>query len=337
MKRANKIISVAALVAVIAAGVSGCGGGSSSSGSRSAAPPATAKAGAGPASTPSRPTSSTTPQRPKMLLDTIEPQSGTTVGVAMPISVTFSKAVAVPARADIEKHLKLTTSTPVTGAWHWFGSERVDFRPKAYWPTGTKVTLDAELAGVGDGNGRYGVRSYLHSFTVGPDDEVHVYADQHLMKVYRDGSVTKTFPIDAGSAKYPSWTGTMAVMGKAREVLMDSCSVHIACSKSDPNYYHANYPFAVELTSSGTYVHYSDGDPQPGHSAGSHGCVHLSMANAQWFYAFARQGDPVTITGSASPAASADNGYADYDVTDWSSWISPKASGLGQLTTPTTT
>lgn len=107
--------------------------------------------------------------------------------------------------------------------------------------------------------------------------------------------------------------------------------------ESDPDYYHDYYPFAVELTTSGTYVHYSDGDPQPGHSAGSHGCVHLSMANAQWFYAFARQGDPVTITGSASPAAPADNGYADYDVTDWSTWISPNASGLGQLTTPTTT
>lgn len=328
---------MAALVAAIAVGVGGCGGNSPSAGSGSAAHPATSKAGTGPAPTPSQPTSSPTPQRPKMLLDTIEPQSGTTVGVAMPISVTFSKAVAVSARADIEKHLKLATSTPVTGAWHWFSSQRVDFRPKAYWPTGTKVTLDAEFTGVGDGNGRYGVRSYVHSFTVGSDDEVHVYADRHLMKVYRNGALTKTFPIDAGSAKYPSWTGTMAVIGKAREVLMDSCSVHIACDKSDPNYYHGNYPFAVELTTSGTYVHYSDGDPQPGHGAGSHGCVHLSMANAQWFYAFARQGDPVTITGSASPPAAADNGYADYDVTNWSTWTSPTTSALGQLTTPTTT
>jgi lipoprotein-anchoring transpeptidase ErfK/SrfK len=327
---------VVAVVAAMAAGVSACGGGSDSSGGRAADQLATEKAGVAPAPKSSQPKSSPTPQRPKMLLNTIAPPTGTTVGVAMPISVNFSKPVASSARADIEKHLKLTTSVPVTGAWHWFSSQRVDFRPKAYWPSGTKVTLDAQLTGVGDGNGRYGVHSYVHSFTVGSDDEVHVYADQHLMKVYRDGAVIKTFPIDAGSAKYPSWTGTMAVMGKAREVLMDSCSVHIACDKSDPDYYHADYPYAVELTTSGTYVHYSDGDPQPGNSAGSHGCVHLSMANAQWFYAFARQGDPVTITGSASPAAPADNGYSDYDVTSWSSWTSPTASGLGQLTTPTT-
>ncbi|MFC1418128.1 L,D-transpeptidase [Streptacidiphilus cavernicola] len=271
-----------------------------------------------------------------MLLDSIAPQSGSTVGVAMPISVVFSKPVAASARAEIEKHLKLTTSVPITGAWHWFSSSRVDFRPKSYWPTGTKVTLDAQLTAVADGNGRYGVHSYLHTFTIGADDEAHVYADRHLMKIYRNGTLVKTFPIDAGSAAYPSWSGTMAVIDKSREVLMDSCSVHIACSKSDPNYYHAYYPLAVHLTASGTYVHYSDGDPQPGHSAGSHGCIHLSMTNAQWFYDFAREGDPVTITGTPRQAAPAYNGYADYNISDWTTWTSPTSSGLGQITTTVT-
>ncbi|MBY8887102.1 L,D-transpeptidase [Streptomyces sp. PTM05] len=322
----SKGIGVAALVGAMALGMSGCGGNSSDSKSGAAGASTTAKA-SGSASP------SSTPQRPQMLLNTIEPQNGTTVGVAMPISVTFSKPVAASARADIEKHLKLTTSTPVTGAWHWFDSTRVDFRPKAYWPAGTKVTLNAQLTGVGDGNGRYGVHSYVHSFTIGKDDEVHVYADQHLMKVSENGTVVKTFPIDAGSPQYPSWNGTMAVIGKAREVLMDSCSVHIACSKSDPNYYHGDYPFAVQLTTSGTYVHYSDGDPEPGHGTGSHGCVHLSKPNAEWFFDFANEGDPVTISGSTSSAAKPNNGYADYDVTNWSDWIAPSSSGTGQFTT----
>lgn len=332
------------LLGAMALGLSGCGGHTSphaagsptaaaGGGSSSASAPV---AGGSSSASPGTASASATPQRPQMLLDTIEPETGTTVGVAMPVSVVFSKPVAASARADIEKHLRLTTSVPVTGAWHWFSDRRVDFRPKAYWPTGTKVTLDADLAGVADGNGRYGVHSYVHTFTIGSDDEAHVYADQHLMKVSHNGTVVKTFPIDAGSATYPSWTGTMAVMDKAKEVLMDSCSVHIACSKSDPNYYHGEYPLAVHLTASGTYVHYSDGDPVPGHSTGSHGCVHLSMANAQWFYDFVRQGDPVTITGSPREAAPPDNGYADYDITDWSTWTAPGASGLGQFTTATT-
>lgn len=305
MKQSHKVLSAVALLGTIAMGLCGCGGdtspnatgapASTTSGSLSATP---GHAGSGSTSpTSSQAARSAAPQRPQMLLDTIEPETGTTVGVAMPISVVFSKPVAASARGDVEKHLQLTTSVPVTGAWHWFGSRRVDFRPEAYWLQGTKVTLDAKLAGVADGNGRYGAHSYVHSFTVGSDDEVHVYANQHVMKVSRNGAVVKTFPIDAGRAAYPSWTGTMAVMGKAREVLMDSCSVHIACDKNDPNYYHANYPLAVQLTVSGTYVHYSDGDPQPGNS-GSHGCIHLSWADARWFYGFVRQGDPVTITGS---------------------------------------
>ncbi|MFC1431514.1 Ig-like domain-containing protein [Streptacidiphilus sp. N1-3] len=331
MERAEKAIAAAALAGALALTLSGCGG----SGTPSAAGSPAGGASAGSASASARPSDSPTPKGPAMLLDTIEPQSGTTVGVAMPISVVFSKPVAASARAAVEKHLRLTTSVPLTGAWHWFSDRRVDFRPKAYWPSGTKVTLDADMTGVADGNGRYGVHSYVHTFTIGSDDEVHVYANQHLMKVYHDGSVVKTFPIDAGSPTFPSWNGTMAVIGKAREVLMDSCSVHIACNKSDPNYYHGDYPLAVQLTVSGTYIHFSDGDPYPGHSAGSHGCVHLSKANATWYYDFARQGDPVTISGSTSPAAAPDNGYADYDVTDWNTWIAPGASALGQLTTPT--
>ncbi len=55
-----------------------------------------------------------------MLLDTIAPADGTTVGVAMPISVIFTNPVKASARAQIEKHMKITTSVPVTGAWHWF-------------------------------------------------------------------------------------------------------------------------------------------------------------------------------------------------------------------------
>ena len=85
----------------------------------------------------------------------------------------------------------------------------------------------------------------------------------------------------------------------------------------------------------GRGIHFSDGDPYPGHSSGSHGCVHLSMANAKWFYAFVRQGGPVTISGSPRAVAPPDNGYADYDLKDWNAWTAPSASGTGPFTTTT--
>jgi lipoprotein-anchoring transpeptidase ErfK/SrfK len=265
-----------------------------------------------------------------MLLDTITPQTGSTVGVAMPISVVFSNPVATSARAGIEKAMKISTSVPVTGAWHWFSSTRVDFRPQAYWKPGTKVDVDAELTGVANGDGRYGVHDYHHSFTIGADDEAKVSVTGHSMKVMHNGAVVKTFPIDAGSPDWPSWDGTMAVIDKQSKVRMTSCSVGISCDKSSPNYYDLTLPWDVHLTTSGTYVHFSTGDPYPGHSYGSHGCVHLSLADAKWFYSFVRQGDPITITGSPRGKAAGDNGYADYNLT-WSQWLAK--SGAGQTST----
>jgi lipoprotein-anchoring transpeptidase ErfK/SrfK len=267
---------------------------------------------------------------PAMLLNSITPASGATVGVAMPISVVFTDPVAPSARAAIERHMKVTTSVPVTGAWHWFSDTRVDWRPKGFWPAGTKVTLDAELTGVGDGHGRHGVHPYRRTFTIGADFETTISVPGHTMKVTHNGSVVRTMPIDAGSPTYPSWDGTMAVIEKQRWVRMTSCSVHITCNKHSPNYYDIVLPWDVRITWSGTFLHYSSGDPQPGHSYGSHGCVHLSYANARWFYHLSKQGDPVTITGSPRGKAAGDNGYAGYDLS-WREWLA--GSGMKQFRT----
>ena len=110
-----------------------------------------------------------------MLLEGIAPLSHTTVGVAMPISITFTDPVKVKARKRVEQHIKLTTSVPVSGAWHWFGYQRVDFRPKTYWKPGTKVSMVASFNHVGDGYGRYGTHSYTRHFKVGADVRTHVY------------------------------------------------------------------------------------------------------------------------------------------------------------------
>ena len=199
-----------------------------------------------------------------MLLETITPQTGTTVGVAMPISVVFTNPVAAKARATVEKHMKVSASQPVAGAWHWFGDKRADWRPKTYWPSGTKVKIDADMKGVSNGNGRYGVHGYTHTFTVGDDVRADVSVTGHTMKVTRNGKAVRTLSINAGSAEYPTWNGTMAVIDKQEKVHMTSCSVGISCDKGSPNYYDLTLPWDVHLTQSGTYVHYSTGDPNSG-------------------------------------------------------------------------
>ncbi|MCW2872570.1 L,D-transpeptidase [Actinacidiphila oryziradicis] len=329
MGRIKSNIGVALLVGAILASASACGGNASASAAKSSSQAGT---GSNSGSSASASPSPARPSGPPMLLNTITPLTGASVGVAMPISVVFTNPVASSARATIERHLKLSTSAPVNGAWHWFSSTRVDWRPEKHWPSGTKVTLNAALDGVSDGNGRYGTHSYQHSFTVGADVEATVSVPGHSMKVYRDGSLVRTMPIDAGSPSFPSWDGTMAVIDKQSEVRMTSCSVGITCDKSNPNFYDLTLPWDVHLTNSGTYIHYSTGDPYPGHSYGSHGCVHLSLSDAKWFYNYVKQGDPVTITGSPRGKAAGDNGYADFNLS-WSQWLADSAAG--QQTTGT--
>jgi lipoprotein-anchoring transpeptidase ErfK/SrfK len=243
----------------------------------------------------------------------------------MPISIVFSHPVATSARAAVETALKVTTAPATTGSWHWYtGGQRVDWRPQNFWASGTKVTVDAALNNVGDGNGRYGTHDYTHSFTIGADVETKVSVPGHTMTVTRNGAVVRTMAIDAGSATFPSWDGTMAVIDKSAEVHMTSCSVGISCDKNSPNFYDLTLPWDVHLTDSGTYVHFSTGDPQPGHSEGTHGCVHLSLSNSQWFYNYVEQGDPVTITGSPRGNADPDNGYAAFNLS-WAQWTAGSA------------
>ena len=172
--------------------------------------------------------------------------------------------------------------------------------------------------------------SYQRQFTIGDDIRTHVYVKGHKTVVTKNGHVIRTMLSDAGNPEFPSWDGTMAVVNKERTSEMTSCSVHIACNPKDPNFYDITLPWDVRITNSGTFLHYSTGDPYPGHAYGSHGCVHLSYKDAEWYYNLSKQGDPVTITGSPRGKAAGDNGYADYDV-PWSEWLAD--SGMKQFTT----
>ncbi len=257
MGRRKGSIGIALVTGAVLVGASACGGGGSD------------KASGGDSKASDKPTvssspSPTKPAGPPMLLDTITPQTGTTVGVAMPISVIFTNPVSAKARATVEKHMKVSASQSVVGAWHWMGDKRADWRPKTYWPSGTTVKIDADMTGVSNGNGRYGVHNYTHTFKVGDDVRADVSVTNHTMKVTKNGQAVRTLSINAGSAQYPTWDGTMAVIDKQEKVHMTSCSVGISCDKGSPNYYDLTLPWDIHLTQSGTYVHYSTGDPNPG-------------------------------------------------------------------------
>lgn len=317
----RRVLVVATAGLLLAAGGCGLDSGSDSSDGAQAAPGGpSATSSTGPSATSSAPEPSPThtrpPAGPRVTLSSIAPYDGETVGVAMPISVVFASGVPDAQRKAVEQAMTVTSSTPVTGAWHWFSERRVDFRAKGFWKSGTDVTLTTH----------FGRATEKRTFTIGDDVRTHVYVRQHRTVVTKDGKVLRTMPSDAGSPDWPTWTGTMAVVNKEATVRMDSCSVHISCDKGSSNYYDLELPWDVRITWSGTFLHYSPADPQPGHANGSHGCVHLSYADAKWFYELSKPGDPVIVTGSARPKADADNGYAGFNLS-WADWVAGSATG----------
>src|SRR5262249_52985943 len=56
---------------------------------------------------------------------TIQPESGQTVGVGMPVIVSFNHSVTD--RAAVQRSLDVTATPAVTGAWHWMSSREVQW------------------------------------------------------------------------------------------------------------------------------------------------------------------------------------------------------------------
>lgn len=74
------------------------------------------------------------------------PEDGSTVGSGMSVSLNFNRPIADT--GAVEKAVKVTAEPAVEIAGHWFGNQRLDFRPEEYWAAGTKVTLSLRLRGV---------------------------------------------------------------------------------------------------------------------------------------------------------------------------------------------
>lgn len=78
----------------------------------------------------------------------VAPSEGATVGVGMPVTVTFNHPVTD--QAAVERTLQIHSDKPVTGAWHWTDQATVMFRTQNghYWPADQNITVTAHLAGV---------------------------------------------------------------------------------------------------------------------------------------------------------------------------------------------
>lgn len=239
------------------------------------------------------------------------PLNGETVGVAMPIQIYWNKAV--KDKAAVEKRLAVKTSVPVEGSWYWLDSKTVHYRPKTYWPSGTKVTVDIGIQGVNAGNDTWGAASRLIQFNIGKSVVTNVSVQKHIMVVRIDGKVARTIPVTAGKEGFTTRSGTKVIMEKFRVKRMDARTVGI--QPGDPEYYDIrDVQYAQRVTTSGEFVH---GAPWSAGSQGSanvsHGCVGMSLQDAAWYFQQTTRGDPVVVAGT-NRKMEMGNGWADWNL-----------------------
>jgi lipoprotein-anchoring transpeptidase ErfK/SrfK len=240
----------------------------------------------------------------------IGPLNGTTVGVGMPIRVYFDQPVTD--KAEVQKHLTVTSSTPTDGAWNWLSDSEVHFRPSTYWPADTDVTLSAALYGVDFGDGIWGEKDRTVSFHIGASHVSVADAAAHTLTVKNGGTVVQTYPMSAGSSANPTRNGAHVVLQSYRNITMDSSTFGLAVDA--PGGYRSDVEYAVRISNNGEFVHaapWSVG--QQGSSNVSHGCVNLSTDRAAWFFDFSQPGDVVEVVNSIGPTLS----RVDGDIYDW--------------------
>ncbi|OIJ67605.1 hypothetical protein WN71_012330 [Streptomyces mangrovisoli] len=261
-------------------------------------------------------------------IGTYAPDNGTTVGVGMPVSFTFDKAISD--RKAVQSHITVSSSSGQQVVGHWFGTQRLDFRPEQYWQAGSKVTVKIDLDGVQGASGAYGVQKKTVTFTVGRSQVSTVDADTQTMTVVRDGKTFKTIPVSTGSPEHTTYNGQMVISEKFEQTRMNSQTVGLG-----GEYDIADVPHAMRLTSSGTFIHgnywYNQSNPPFGQAGTSHGCVGLADTQggggatpAKWFYDNSLVGDVVIVKNSPDKTVTPDNGLNGWNM-PWNEWTAGSA------------
>ncbi|MFD3559284.1 Ig-like domain-containing protein [Streptomyces sp. NPDC058686] len=249
------------------------------------------------------------------------PEDGSKVGVGMPFSVHFTRGITHP--EDVEKAIEIKTEPSVPVEGHWFGNDRLDFRPEKYWAAGTEVTVKLNLDGVEGRPGVYGKQAKTVKFTVGRSQVSTVDAKTHMMTVKRDGKTIKKVPITTGKPGYSTWNGQMVISEKLTVTRMNGETVGYG-----GEYDIKDVPHAMRLTTSGTFIHgnYWGGGAFGNYNA-SHGCVGLrdvrggydSKVPAAWFFNSSMIGDVVEVKNSQDRTVAPDNGFNGWNMS-WEKW-----------------
>jgi len=241
--------------------------------------------------------------------------NGATYGVAILPEMYFDEQITTKAdKLAAEKAITVQTSPHVAGAWAWQDDSRMLWRPKNYWPAGTKVTIKADIYGVKLGNGLYGQADKSVSFTIGRK-QVTIAKDiapsaVNKVRVYNAaGHVIRTMNTSMGEhsgvtvngqyINFYTLDGTYTVLEHDNPAYMSSDSYGLP-SSSPQGYAREPIYWSTKVSVDGIYLHELTSTiwSQDHGQDVSHGCLNLNTANAKWFYNHSLVGDPVQIQGA---------------------------------------
>ncbi|MFE7560559.1 Ig-like domain-containing protein [Kitasatospora sp. NPDC057500] len=257
------------------------------------------------------------------------PEDGSTVGVGMPVSLRFSRAITD--RAAVERAIAVTADPPVEVAAHWFGGQRLDFRPRDYWPAGTRVTVALRLKDVQGAPGEFGTQSKDVRFTVGRAQVSTVDLDARTLTVRagQGGRTVRTLKVSGGDDKHPTYRGVLVVSEKYKVTRMNSQTVGMG-----DEYDIKDVPHAMRLTNSGTFVHgnYWANPSVFGTANTSHGCIGLADVKggasgetpAGWLFEHTIPGDVFEVRAATGDVVPSNNGLNGWNLS-WAQWVAGSA------------
>ncbi|MBQ0828084.1 L,D-transpeptidase [Streptomyces tagetis] len=251
----------------------------------------------------------------------VAPENRSVVGTGMIVSLKFNREITD--RAAVERAVSVTARPAAEIRPHWFGTDRLDFRPEHYWKPGTEVTVALEFQDVEGAPGVYGLQDKTFAFTVGRSQVSVVDAAARTLRVTRDGTPLAIVPITAGARKTPTYNGKMVITELLEITRMNSRTVGFGGEYDIPD-----VPHAVRLTDSGTFLHGNYWSPADtfGRENVSHGCVGLrdvkgggAETPAGWFFDRSLVGDVVEVVGSDDAEVAPDNGLGGWNM-GWERW-----------------
>ncbi len=249
-------------------------------------------------------------------------KTGGTYGMGQPVIVAFSHSVSNKAAA--EKAIDITTSPAVDGKFHWVSSSIVHWRPAKYWAKGTTVKVSVKTLGVHLGSGVYGSSNAQTHFSIGRALRAVSDNTTHHTKVYVDGKMVRDMACSNGRGGYTTgaqgqqihfWTqnGPHVVLSKEMNHSMSSASYGLTDPKNPYYYAPEDVHFCTRISYSGEFLHAAPWNHSLGSANISHGCVNLSVADAEWVYNTFMIGDVVEVVHSPKMLPLTD-GLGDWTV-----------------------